>query len=59
MANLLWDMMQARNMMPTLPTVEMYHKGLKVSFYFYTVKIMFFNSLQVRFKAYNLTVHTI
>lgn len=32
-ANLLWDMMQARNMIPSLPTVEAYYKGLKVSFY--------------------------
>lgn len=28
-ANLLWDMMQARNMIPSLPTVEAYYKGLK------------------------------
>ncbi|XP_057791693.1 pentatricopeptide repeat-containing protein At4g35850, mitochondrial [Salvia miltiorrhiza] len=28
-ANLLWDMMQARKMTPLLPTVEAYHRGLK------------------------------
>ncbi|KAL6507290.1 hypothetical protein OROGR_023485 [Orobanche gracilis] len=28
-ANLIWDMMQVRNMVPTLPVVEAYHNGLK------------------------------
>ncbi|KAK6153108.1 hypothetical protein DH2020_012747 [Rehmannia glutinosa] len=28
-ANLIWDMMQARKMIPSLPAVEAYHNGLK------------------------------
>lgn len=29
-ANLVWDMMQARKMTPSLPAVEAYFNGLKV-----------------------------
>lgn len=31
MANYIWDLMRARNMNPTFPSVEAYYKGLKVS----------------------------
>lgn len=30
-ANYIWDLMQARNIVPTLPAVEAYYNGLKVS----------------------------
>ncbi|KAK4477354.1 hypothetical protein RD792_016575 [Penstemon davidsonii] len=33
-ANLIWDMMQARNLTPSLPAVEAYYNGLRVSFLF-------------------------
>ena len=31
-ANYIWDMLQTRNIIPALPAVEAYYKGLKVSF---------------------------
>ncbi|KAI4966413.1 hypothetical protein ZWY2020_040998 [Hordeum vulgare] len=31
-ANYIWDMLQTRNIVPALPAVEAYYKGLKVSF---------------------------
>jgi len=31
-ANYIWDLMQARNFIPSPPAVEAYYKGLKVSF---------------------------
>lgn len=31
-ANYIWDMMRTRKITPTLPAVEAYYKGLKVSF---------------------------
>jgi len=31
-ANYVWDILQSRNITPSLPAVEAYHKGLKVSF---------------------------
>lgn len=30
-ANYIWDLMQARNIIPQFPAVEAYYKGLKVS----------------------------
>jgi hypothetical protein len=33
-ANYVWDLLQSRNITPSLPAVEAYHKGLKVSFSF-------------------------
>jgi len=30
--NYVWDYLQSRNITPSLPAVEAYHKGLKVSF---------------------------
>jgi len=31
MANYIWDLLQARRITPSLPAVEAYYKGLKVS----------------------------
>lgn len=55
-ANYIWDLMQARNIIPQFPAVEAYYKGLKVSLLPYDalVTVSFISDLHFLVDQFNV-----
>ncbi|KAF5950141.1 hypothetical protein HYC85_012134 [Camellia sinensis] len=57
MANYVWDLMQARKIIPSPPAVEAYYNGLKVSLLALLINLFYFNLVNFQFVIYRKRKH--